>query len=301
MSTENIIEYRNPNDLRPIIQVQEMHRWNREDPRWIAFVADIKNNGIVTPLVIAPDGTLYDGETRRQAALLLRLDSVPCRIVAGCGAFHALRELTLRRHLTRQQEIWVLYESKIMDLAEIEDAIGNHETMEAIRRTYNREYLRQAAEVRDLFERWKDTFEWTSADAVAALEAMGHSKGDKLSLRDYFRPQILDAESPMSLGSVLKGIKYKLAEAGRIKEPGEPGAGGRPCEAGKQLELFIRVFKTDLTTRFAYWGEFDKAQKKEAIAAFATSITGAPEDFLAGQKKAIAKELKRRKAEKSAK
>ena len=48
---------------------------------WRAFLADVKERGVVTPLEITPSGTVLDGRHRLRAARELELTAVPVRVV----------------------------------------------------------------------------------------------------------------------------------------------------------------------------------------------------------------------------
>jgi len=72
---------------------------------WRAFLADVKERGVVTPLEITPSGTVLDGRHRLRAARELELTAVPVRVVEPEDEVsHMLRAALSRRQLTASQK-----------------------------------------------------------------------------------------------------------------------------------------------------------------------------------------------------
>jgi N6-adenosine-specific RNA methylase IME4 len=72
---------------------------------WRAFLADVKERGVVTPLEITPSGTILDGRHRLRAARELELTAVPVRVVEPEDEVsHMLRAALSRRQLTASQK-----------------------------------------------------------------------------------------------------------------------------------------------------------------------------------------------------
>ena len=74
---------------------------------WEAFLADVRERGVLEPLHLAEDGvTVLDGRHRLKAALNLGLDKVPV-VMADLGGLseydYIVRAATLRRHLSDDQ------------------------------------------------------------------------------------------------------------------------------------------------------------------------------------------------------
>lgn len=72
---------------------------------WAAFVADVRERGIVEPLVVC-DTTVLDGRHRLRAAKETGLESVPVRMVqldAAEARSFVIKAAVLRRHLTDGQ------------------------------------------------------------------------------------------------------------------------------------------------------------------------------------------------------
>ena len=72
---------------------------------WRAFLADVKERGVVTPLEITPSGTVLDGRHRLRTARELELTAVPVRVVEPEDEVsHMLRAALSRRQLTASQK-----------------------------------------------------------------------------------------------------------------------------------------------------------------------------------------------------
>jgi N6-adenosine-specific RNA methylase IME4 len=71
---------------------------------WTAFLADVADHGIATPLDITPAGVVLDGRHRLRAATELGLGRVPVRVVAPPDETgYILRAALQRRHLNPSQ------------------------------------------------------------------------------------------------------------------------------------------------------------------------------------------------------
>jgi N6-adenosine-specific RNA methylase IME4 len=94
---------RDPSTLRPHPEAGRLPSLSKADHR--AFVADIRERGLTTPLVINPAGIVLDGHQRLRAALELGLERVLVRIVAPEDELsYILKEGLRRRNLTPAQK-----------------------------------------------------------------------------------------------------------------------------------------------------------------------------------------------------
>ena len=104
MDTVPSVTYRSPKDLRP-------HPLNRAMPRiqpgmaeWAALFDDVRTHGILQPIQIIGGNLVVDGETRRQIALAIPLETVPVvEVPQDEGVTVLVRHLCLQKHLTKGQ------------------------------------------------------------------------------------------------------------------------------------------------------------------------------------------------------
>lgn len=101
---------KNPRTLEPHPEIQDFPRWARDSDDFAAFCRDIAEHGIQDPLRVTPDDLVVDGETRRQAALAIGLDQVPCIVIPETEGFTTiLRYLLCRRNLTKSGKAYLAY------------------------------------------------------------------------------------------------------------------------------------------------------------------------------------------------
>lgn len=197
------IESRAPQDLRPHPLIAAFPRWDRESDEWAAFVEDIRRRGIQNPIEITAGGEVVDGETRRQAALVLSLPSVPVRLAAQDEiSTTILQHLQLCRNLTKGQRAYLAV--PLLDGARAEGLARRarqlkHGATEDGRENpvfesdgwgFCRRLLGQARELRKLFD----------ADA---------------DLRAEWEPKVLDPHDPVGLGAAIAGIAGAAATEGK--------------------------------------------------------------------------------------
>ena len=98
-------EVRDPHELRVHPLAEAVPAMRREE--WLAFVADVRERGILEPLRLASDGTVVlDGRHRLRAALELELSTAPVEpadLVGLSELEYIIRAAVLRRHLTDDQ------------------------------------------------------------------------------------------------------------------------------------------------------------------------------------------------------
>jgi len=119
VSTE--ILYIPPQNLEPHPINRRLPRFARESSEWKAFLDDIDARGIKTPLKITENRKVVDGETRRQAAVVLgpnRFSVVPCVVVEDDDVLATIAsEIALRRNLGKGARAYLVY-PMVKDLLE---------------------------------------------------------------------------------------------------------------------------------------------------------------------------------------
>lgn len=304
---------RDPADLKPLAAVKDLDSWNDDDPRFLEFCEDIKAKGILTELLITPEGEIIDGRHRWRAARRWQMPAVPVRVVAEKAREELiliqLSTLAHRRHYTPSQRAFVIYpfvkaaHQAILDAHEkrlrsgpksiISAACGN-DALKGWRTSdelaahlkISRDTFDRSAKLHKVFEENNQPRSW-DADTLRRLHL---STKKKYTLRQVFEPQILDEEKPMGLGAAMAGI-------GMVLEAEAKGGhkGGRPDDVESQLRLFTDTFK-DLDNRYEYWSALADEQKLVARKRIRTSLEKMPEDLLKAFSSEIRSEIQRREA-----
>ena len=305
-------ERRDPADLRPHPVVKTMRRWDRDDPRWHAFLDDIKAHGIQEPIEITQDGLILDGETRRQAAKALQLDRVPCRVVEEADATAIIMRHLNRRNLTKGQTAFVVagFREDVFASAEARGhgnlrkpqySPGVHSVHTggemgcsvdelALQVGVSIRVLWQAREIHLLFRAHPEKRTITDRDGVIE---------EGVTIADFFTPRIMaesDPESPRTepygLGYVITAIRQIEAQEARDAK-GHPHLGGRPSEVQRQLGLFNEGFKT-LRTRLTYWEDWDADTRRDALKTIPATFEAMPDELLRASAAAAREEIRRR-------
>lgn len=83
--------------------------WADEDPRFVALCRDIREQGLLCPLLVTGAKEIVDGRHRWRAAKRLGLPVVPCQLVDGLRAAEIiLGSLLARRHYTPGQRAYLV-------------------------------------------------------------------------------------------------------------------------------------------------------------------------------------------------
>ncbi|MFO1461244.1 MAG: hypothetical protein U1G08_17810 [Verrucomicrobiota bacterium] len=263
-------ETRDPADLRPHPLIKPMPRWAKGTPEWEAFVEDIRLNGIKVPLGIQADGTLVEGETRRRAALALKLQTVPVEVIPDDEVAQTiLRHLLLRRNLGKSALAYVGYplieaaHEEAKERAKAQLRRGDSPVRQALPDGAKRvedfaesmgiseRLFRQAAQVREIFV-------------------------EDPEFRDEMEPRILDTVDPVGLGAVIAGYAGRKATSGKAK-------GKRSNE---QLELFAEAW-TGLGKRLGYWEKMDAENKDKVIPILRKTVSAMTPELRDELKRAI--------------
>jgi hypothetical protein len=116
MSGSELMELVDPKDLRPHPLIKGLPRWDKEDPKWWAFVEDIREHGIRHPIQITAGNVVVDGETRRQGAIAAGVIGVPVEVVDHSEVNTIIyREMMLRRNLTKGAMAYLVVRTGILD------------------------------------------------------------------------------------------------------------------------------------------------------------------------------------------
>lgn len=267
----------NPNDLRPH-PLNRLPRWERGSEHWLAFLEDIRTNGIKNPVRITESLLVVDGETRRQAALALHLETIECVVVSEAEARDIiLRELSLRRNLTKGQIAYIA-----SDLLGPEFEAGDR----------NRTARFTKGNGADVAERAAERF-GVSRRLIVQARQLRVWFAEVPELREQFEAQIMDLDAPIGLGAAVAGAGALMAQI-EAAAKGRPHGGGRPADVARQLELFTLTFKRDLIARVEYWAKWDDGTRATAIESIAPAFQQMPEELLRQLDRKIAAELRNR-------
>lgn len=221
---------RDPQTLRPHPLIKSMPRWAKDSEEWRAFVDDIRSHGVLHRVRITAAGVVVDGWTRVMAARDLQLTVVPVEEVSETEAVQIImREMCLRRNLSKGQRAYVAWPMFVPLAAEIEarhlaslkagrvstfpDSIGEgvkkgkDKSIDALgaRIGVSGDVLRQARELHEVFSGTRRELMTVKLTA------------DPAELRAFWEPRILDMEKPVGLGAALAGIAGKVSTEGRAK------------------------------------------------------------------------------------
>jgi hypothetical protein len=261
-------EIRDPKDLKVHHLLHGMPEWADTDPRLKTLTANLRDEGMIEPLKITPDGKIADGRHRWRGAKRLQWKEVPVIVVPEDRVAEIIvSSLLQRRHFTAGQRAYML--AGVIDdaFAEAQRRMlatqNNHSAVAARNSVSSRgktpedyadeigvsvQYLRLARWLQDAF---KDTKKRTLTDDDGNTE-----KG--VTFREFYEPRLLREEKPYGLGPVKRGVEY-LQQAD--KDPSKK-AGGKPKEKDRQLSLFNQVV-TDELNRWEYWQKFDEEDRAE--------------------------------------
>lgn len=94
--------------LHPALKAQP-GEWASEDPRFELLWRDIRDRGVLHPLIVTPDKQILDGRHRWRAAKRLGLQIVPCREAPADEALAIIvGTLLARRHYTAGQRAYLI-------------------------------------------------------------------------------------------------------------------------------------------------------------------------------------------------
>ncbi|HVU26525.1 MAG TPA: ParB/RepB/Spo0J family partition protein [Verrucomicrobiae bacterium] len=259
-------EIRDPQDLKPLPFVKQMPRWANNSDEAKGLRDDIKTNGLKHPLQITASGVLIDGETRRQAVMLLQWKKVECEIVPDEEANEIiLREIVRRRNLSKGQRAYLVAPM----LAEVFASIGAR-----LVKNFKKPNVSPNADSIGVGNEKGLISVGVGRSIESFALLMGFSKDvldqarwlhdtfkKRPDLRDEFEPKILDLEKPMGLGAAKAGIVFLLNDDEKSKS-GQKHGGGKSEDAQRQMELFGEIFE-DTLARWDYWQKFGDRLRSE--------------------------------------
>lgn len=247
--------------------------WGNQDPRFIAFVEDVRERGIDQPLIVDAESRVLEGRRRLRAARQLQFEKVP--VIVREDVFGVMIGGLLQRgHYSKGGLAYLLYpllqkgfeEARRRRLELLKKPNDSRSTLSVLPGKsvehfsehigVSRVVLFQAQQVHQAFH--KDTAKYEFGDDDGPIRWM--------TLREYFEPRILEQEKPAGLGAVLAGIAGMKATKGKGKT--------NPA----QLQLFEEVFDT-LTKRFTYWSKFDEESKRKMKPVIVNAIAAMPQDL----------------------
>ena len=277
------IIHRDPTGLRLHPQLKTMlGEWSNDDPRFLSLCDDIADRGIDEPLkVVAGTDLVADGRHRWRGAKRLQLKTVPTIEIPESEALTIMiQSLLQRRHFSPGQKAYIaaplmddaFAEAQARKLANLKNVSleANSVRVESPKVTKtvegwadeigcSRRLLEQAREIHEAFKSTK-AYPWNDIpDEVKEL----YPKRTKLTLREYFEPQIMSDHKPMGLGSVIKGFGYK--DKNTLEDDTT-----RPQLKSGQLELFQESIET-LFQRVKKLPALDEA--RPAIKALVSAIS----------------------------
>jgi len=212
-------------------------RWPEDSDEFRAFKLDIKENGIRQPLKITVDGQVIDGWTRCRAAQLWAMLEVPCVVIPPDEVKETiLRELTLRRNLTKGQLVYTV-EPFLEDV-----------TTEKLQKRAKTGQFTVGALSAPTVESWVKAYGF-SERLLRQATWLRKKFTAHPELRAEWEPKILDMENPIGLGAAKAGIEGKAATTGKARGP------------ENQLELFSEGIVGRAPTLLMFW----QASKKQAV------------------------------------
>ena len=268
-----------------------MHKTHKELPgpdraseMWRAFVMACSSAGPegIPPIVVTPLGEIMDGERRWLAARQLQWDRIGViRRPESEAATIMVDSLLGQRHLTKGAKIYLalpLVEDFI--LASERRRLGNLKqgvkTLEKALIFPKPTQYASGKGLDGLAERFGcSPALLDQAIRVRKIFAIPHKfefqDGGTRTLKEHFEPQLLDAESPMGLGEVLKGCGWFVDEDGNIKKQAGPG------ERNSYLHYFESAW-TNFSKQFNRWEKLKTSERARAVEIVAAGVREWPQE-----------------------
>ncbi len=281
-----------------------------ESAAWGAFVDGVSAAGPhgIPPICITSEGLILDGERRWRAARQLQWPEIGCiiRLEWETGAIIE-GSLLGHRELTKGGKVFLLLGivREVVESAEKRRLSNLKRGTKTLEKPLNIPKGTECASGKGwdgLAERWgvsvrlvkqalqiRKVFELPSV----AAHRFEFQDGSQQTLREHFEPLILDPESPMGLGEVLKGLGWFVGPDGKPLSHGPPGR-------NTGLFYWERAWGkwAQQCSRWAGLGEAERGRAVEIVVEAARVV---PEEVLGMAAKAFGDERKRRrKAERRA-
>jgi hypothetical protein len=268
---------------------------DRESPQWIAFVMAMSAAGPegIPPIVVSPCNQIMDGRRRWLAAGQLGWEKIGVMRRPESEAVSIMVDSLLgQHHLTKGAKVYMVVpllkefvvsaerrrlENLRRGVKTIEKALifpksaerTSENGSEGSERGYDdlaarlgcgRNLLFQALQVWRIFEKSsKHKFEFQD--------------GRERTLKEHFEPQLLDSESPMGLGEVLKGCGWFVDENGNPKKQPTPGA------RNSHLAYFEAAWG-NFNKQFGRWEKLKAAERERAMEVVTAGIQQWPQEVL---------------------
>jgi|GEM_PF-3541831 len=191
---------RSPDSLRPH-EAHEQVPLKMPDEQWQGFLEDVRQRGVVEPILVDGEGRILDGVHRWRAAMEVGLSQVPVRVVSGVEelGYGSVEELIVhkalrRRHLTPDQQ--AVLAVRLLELR--------------VAQSY-RERAQKAAR-----GRWGGEMPQTGHREVRTRTEVAREAG--VSEQKLWAAQRLSRQNPQLAQRVLEG-KLPLREAQRLASP----------------------------------------------------------------------------------
>jgi hypothetical protein len=206
---------------------------DRDSETWHAFVLACSSAGPegIPPIVVTPLGEIMDGERRWLAARQLQWDRIGViRRPETEAASIIVDSLMGQRHLTKGAKIYLI-------LPLLEDFVESAErrrlaNLKQGTKTIEKALIFPKSTERTSGKGWDDLAERFGVGRTLFFQALQVRRlftltashkfefqdGRQRTLKDHFEPQLLDAESPMGLGEILKGCGWFVDENGNPKK-----------------------------------------------------------------------------------
>lgn len=271
---------------------------------WHAFMDAASAAGPegLPPIYVTPEGFIIDGERRWRAARQLQWPRIACVIRQDWEAAALIVDSLLgQRHYSKGAKVYLclallkefVQSAETRRLSNLkrgiktlekplnlpkhtERASGKGLDDLAARLGVGTTVMDQAVRIRKLFE----------------LPSLQNHKfhfqdGTEKTLREHFEPRILDAEEPMGLGEVLKGIGWFVDANGKPLEHSAPAR-------NSHLFYWDRGWK-GWAKSCGRWEGLDNGQRAQAIAVVKDVVRDVPDQVIALLQDVASEEKKRRR------
>lgn len=279
---------RDPSELRLHPLLKRLPAPDKESAEWHAFVDAVSGAGPegMAPLYATLDGQVLAGGRRLAAARQIGFREVPCMVREESEAATIIVEdLISQRSLSKGAKVYLclgLLEEfvKAAEIRRLNNLKRGRKTLEKClklpkgtqcpsekgwaeigeRLGASERLVKQAAAVHRLF----------------AIEAkFEFQDGSEATLKEHFEPALLDSESPMGLGEVIKGCGWFVDENGKPKKQAPPG------DRNSHLHYFESAWG-NCTKQFRRWDKLKPAERERALEIVVDGIREWPSDVLEG-------------------
>lgn len=295
-------------DLDPAhLRVHHLHKVlpaiQADSVEWHAFVDAASAAGPegLPPIYVTPEGFIMDGERRWRAARQLQWTKIGAVVRQEWEAATIIVESLLgQRSLSKGAKVYLSLPlmAEYAKAAEIRRlaALKRGRNLQKAQNSPMPHSVRHRGAAGDMAERLgvgaRTVEQAVQIRRIFELPALdGHQfefqDGSKKTLREHFEPLILDSESPMGLGEVLKGIGWFVDEHGKPKNQAPP-------DRNSHLFYWDRGWH-GWAKQCARWEFLDNGERAKAINVVKEVARDVPEQVLSVLQDVATEEKKRRK------